>query len=84
MLSVRVSREALHGLEKASSLVMAPIEEKCPDPELLKRIEQAEDKKERNRLICKAYKAGHSQHKIAEAAGISQPAVHGVIRRSRY
>ena len=83
MLSVRVSREALAELEKASTLVEAPMEEKCADPVLLERIKRAKDRKERNALILEAYEAGHSQHKISEVLGISQPAVHGIIRRSR-
>jgi len=81
MLAVRVSQEALGGLQRASALVTAPKEEKGPDPKLLERIRLAEDKKERNARIAEAYEAGHSQHKIAEVAGISQPAVHGIVKR---
>jgi len=33
--------------------------------------------------IVKAYKKGYSQHIIAKVLGVSQPAVSGVIRRSR-
>jgi predicted transcriptional regulator len=33
--------------------------------------------------IVKAYKKGYSQHLIAKVLGVSQPAVSGVIRRSR-
>ncbi len=83
VLSIRVGQEALAELEKASTLVEASMEKESPDPRLLERIRQAKEKKERNALICKAYTAGHSQHQIAEVLGISQPAVHGIIRRSR-
>ncbi|WP_456322137.1 sigma factor-like helix-turn-helix DNA-binding protein [Hydrogenimonas sp.] len=83
MLSIRVGQEALAELEKASTLVEDSMEKESPDPRLLERIRQAKEKKERKTLICEAYTAGHSQHKIAEVLGISQSAVHGIIRRSR-
>ncbi len=41
------------------------------------------DLKERNDKIVKAYEQGYSQHMIAKVLGISQPAVHGVIKRSK-
>ena len=46
-------------------------------------IHQFNDIKERNKKIVKAYKKGYSQHLIAKVLGVSQPAVSGVIRRSR-
>ncbi len=46
-------------------------------------LEKAKDTKERNTQILKAYKQGYSQHMIAKVLGISQPAVFGVIKRSR-
>ncbi|WP_295421896.1 helix-turn-helix domain-containing protein [Sulfurovum sp.] len=39
--------------------------------------------KERNATILKAYEKGYAQHMIAKVLGISQPAVYGVIKRSR-
>jgi len=39
--------------------------------------------KERNSKIVKAYAQGYSQHTIAKVLGLSQPAVFGVIKRSR-
>ena len=39
--------------------------------------------KEKNKQILKAYEKGYSQHMIAKVLGISQPAVHGVIKRNR-
>ncbi|WP_457593968.1 helix-turn-helix domain-containing protein [Hydrogenimonas sp.] len=59
------------------------MEEEIADPTFLERIKRAIDKKERNALTLEAYEAGNPQHKIAELLGISQPAVHGIIRRSR-
>ena len=44
---------------------------------------QNKDIKERNNKIVKAYEEGYSQHMIAKVLDISQPAVYGVIKRSR-
>jgi predicted transcriptional regulator len=41
------------------------------------------DIQERNKQILKAYTQGYSQHMIAKVMGISQPAVSGVIKRSK-
>ena len=41
------------------------------------------DLKKRNTKIVKAYQQGYSQHMIAKVLDISQPAVYGVIKRSR-
>jgi len=46
-------------------------------------LSKPQDKKERNKQILKAYKQGYSQHMIAKVLGISQPAVNGIIRRSK-
>jgi predicted XRE-type DNA-binding protein len=46
-------------------------------------INRGIDIKERNSKIVKAYKNGYSQHMIAKVLGISQPAVSGIVRRSR-
>jgi DNA-directed RNA polymerase specialized sigma subunit len=47
------------------------------------KFENITDIKERNKKIVKAYKKGYSQHMIAKVLGVSQPAMSGVIRRSR-
>jgi DNA-directed RNA polymerase specialized sigma subunit len=47
------------------------------------KFENITDIKERNKKIVKAYKKGYFQHMIAKVLGVSQPAVSGVIRRSR-
>jgi DNA-directed RNA polymerase specialized sigma subunit len=47
------------------------------------KFENITDIKGRNKKIVKAYKKGYSQHMIAKVLGVSQPAVSGVIRRSR-
>jgi len=41
------------------------------------------DLQERNTKIVKAYEQGYSQHMIAKVLGLSQPAIYGVIKRSR-
>jgi len=46
-------------------------------------LTDAKDMQARNKQILKAYEQGYSQHMIAKVLGISQPAVHGVIKRSR-
>ncbi|BDY13318.1 transposase [Hydrogenimonas cancrithermarum] len=83
MLSVRVSKETLSELEKASSLVEASIQKEEPPSELLEKVKIAQKREERNAKIVQAYEAGHSQHAIAKAVGISQPAVYGILRRMR-
>jgi transposase len=49
---------------------------------LQKILAKAKNTKERNALILQAYKEGYSQHKIAEALGLSQPTVFGIIKRT--
>ncbi len=74
----------LSEMKKASSLVEASDIDKKPDKEKLRELlEKVKDKKERNRQIVKTYKQGYSQHMIAKVLGISQQAVHGIIKRSR-
>jgi DNA-binding transcriptional regulator LsrR (DeoR family) len=69
-------------MEKASSLIEPSAQKRGPDIEKLKRkLSGYGDIKERNELIVKAYEQGYSQHMIAKVLGISQPAVHGVIKR---
>jgi DNA-directed RNA polymerase specialized sigma subunit len=53
------------------------------EEDLKELFENIRDIKERNKKIVKAYKKGYSQHLIAKVLGVSQPAVSGVIRRSR-
>jgi len=67
-------------------LSVVPIsgQNKKPDiKKLTKMFEKIEDIKKRNKQIVKAYEQGYSQHMIAKVLGISQPAVNGVIRRSK-
>ena len=79
-----VDRQQLQELKTASSLVEAPNSNKKSD---MKRLEKMfaniTDTKERNKQILKAVAKGYSQHSIAKVLGISQPAVYGVIKRSR-
>jgi len=46
-------------------------------------LKNINDIKERNKQILKAIDKGYSQHMIAKVLGISQPAVYGVVKRSR-
>ena len=74
----------LADMKKASSLVEAPNIELKPNEETLREIlEEAKDKKERNRLIVLCYEEGYSQHMMAKVLGISQQAVHGIVKRSK-
>ena len=83
-LNSDVDSSILQELKKASSLIEASNIDKKPDIEKLKKILiHFKDIKERNKKIIKAYEKGYSQHMIAKVLGISQPAVHGVIKRSK-
>jgi len=84
MLKSSVDSAVLQELKKASSLVEAPNVENKPDiKKLEKMLANPKEMKERNKQIVKAYEQGYSQHSIAKVLGISQPAVNGVIKRSR-
>ncbi len=84
MLNGNVDTSELQALKNASSLVEAPNVDKKQDIEkLIKMLTDHKDLKERNDKIVKAYGQGYSQHMIAKVLGISQPAVHGVIKRSK-
>ena len=84
MLESSVDSSTLQELKKASSLIEAPNVKKIPDIEKLKKmLLQTQEIKERNKQIVKAYEQGYSQHLMAKVLGISQPAVYGVIKRSK-
>ncbi|MFT7880573.1 MAG: transposase [Sulfurimonas sp.] len=74
----------LQELKRASSLVEAPNVDNKPKEEKLQALfEGIVDIKERNRQILIAIEKGYSQHMIAKVLGISQPAVYGVVKRSK-
>jgi len=84
MLNSSVDSSVLQELKKASSLVEAPnIDKKTDIKKLTKILADTKDLQERNAKIVKAYEEGYSQHMIAKVLGLSQPAVHSVIKRSR-
>ena len=86
LLNSKIDTAQLQELKKASSLVEAPNSNKKLDMQKLEKIfdsRSRDDIKTRNRKILKAYEQGYSQHMIAKVLGISQPAVNGVISRSR-
>ena len=84
LLDSKIDTAQLKELETASSLVEAPDIDAKPDIEKLKKMfDESGDIKTRNEKIVQAYEQGYSQHMIAKVLGISQPAVHGVIRRSK-
>ncbi len=83
MLNSDVDTSVLQELKKASSLIEASNVDKKPDVKKLEKMLLDKDMKERNKQIIKAYEKGYSQHMIAKVLGISQPAVYGVIKRSR-
>jgi DNA-directed RNA polymerase specialized sigma subunit len=85
-LTAPVDSSQLQELKKAASLVEAPNMKanlKLLEEKLQNLFDNVEDKKERNKLIVNAVKKGYSQHLIAKVLGISQPAVYGVVKRSR-
>jgi len=79
-----VDSSQLQELRKASSLVEAPNVDNRPKIEMCQKLfENINDTKERNKQILGAIEKGYSQHMIAKVLGLSQPAVHGVLKRSR-
>ena len=79
-----IDARELQELRKASSLIEAPNVDTRPKVEDLENLFQdIKDMKERNTMILDAIAQGYSQHMIAKVLGISQPAVYGVIKRSR-
>ena len=84
MLNCDVDSSMLQELKTASSLIEAANVDKKPDIEkLTKLFDGVTVIKKRNKKIVKTYEQGYSQHMIAKVLGISQPAVNGVIRRSK-
>ncbi|WP_456456965.1 helix-turn-helix domain-containing protein [Nitratifractor sp.] len=50
----------------------------------LKRLfDNVDEIKERNRRILQAYQQGYSKHRIARVLGLSQPTVHGIVKRMK-
>jgi len=83
-LNSPVDTSQLDEMRKASALVEASNTQKKPDLEKLKtKLLKAEDIKERNTQIVKAYEKGYSQQMIATVLGITQQAVCAVVKRSR-
>ena len=79
-----VDSSQLQELKKASSLVEAPNVDKRPKIEMCQKLfENIVDTKERNKQILGAIEKGYSQHMIARVLRLSQPAVYGVVKRSR-
>lgn len=71
-------------MRKASSLVEAPNIDKKPDEiKLRKMLAKAQDTKERNTQIVKAYKQGYSQHMIANVLELNQETVQRIIKRTK-
>ena len=84
LLENSVDNDTLTELKKASALVAAPRGKNNPDTDALKRrFAKVKDIKERNQVILKSIEQGYSQHQIAKVLGITQPAVYGVIKRSK-
>jgi DNA-directed RNA polymerase specialized sigma subunit len=82
LLTAPVDTKELTEMTKASSLIEAPAQKNSPDiKKLEKMLRGFSGIEERNKQIVKAYEQGYSQHMIAKVLGISQPAVHGVIKR---
>ena len=83
-LTTSVDNTQLQELKIASSLIATPDIDKRPKIEDCQKLFQnINDIKERNKQILKAIEQGFSQHMIAKVLGISQQAVHGVVKRNR-
>ena len=83
LLSEPVDADQLKELKKSSATVEAPEEDK-PDEASLKRLfDNVDEIKERNRRILQAYEQGYSQHRIAKVLGLTQPTVHGIVKRMK-
>jgi DNA-binding NarL/FixJ family response regulator len=66
-----------------SSLIETTTQKRDPDIYKPKKMPNGYGNiRERNASIVKAYEQGYSRHMIAKVLGISQPAVHGVVKRS--
>ena len=81
-LNAAINTAQLQAMRKASSLVEAPNVDNTPDSETLKNyFKEAKETKERNIIICKAYKEGYSQHMIAKVLGLAQSTVSAIVKR---
>ncbi len=80
-LYATVDQEQLQDLKRASSLMGVPHTKELDIAKLQKMLKSFEDKKERNSIICKAYKLGYSQHAIAKALKVAQSTVQRVIKK---
>ena len=83
-LNSSLDTSQLQEMKKASSLVQAPNVDRKPDIEKLRKIfAKAEDTKERNRKIVKAYEKGYSQHMISKVLELNQATVQRIIKRTK-
>lgn len=83
-LTSPVDTSQLQEMRKASSLVEAPnVDKKLDSVELTKMFADIKDIQVRNKQILKAIEEGYSQHMIAKVLEVSQPAVYGVVKRSK-
>jgi len=81
-LNSEIDTSQLQEMKKASSLVEAPNVDKKPDIKMLsKQFKKSQTTKERNAIICKAYKEGYSQHMIAKVLGLAQSTVSAIVKR---
>lgn len=84
LLDSSVDTAVLAELKKASSMLEAPNTGKKPDDAALETmLHNAQNKKERNRLVLKAYEEGYSQHRIAKVLGLNQATVQRIIVRTK-
>ena len=81
-LKSKIDTSQLQEMKKASSLVEAPaIHHKHSVDNLKKRFKKTLTTKERNAMICEAYKDGYSQHMIARVLGMAQSTVSAIVRK---
>jgi REP element-mobilizing transposase RayT len=79
-----IDERVLDEMQKASALVVMNEKPKTDDRQRLQQLfKKADTKPQRNARILEAYESGISQHKIASFLGLSQPTVHGIIKREK-
>lgn len=74
----------LDEIKKASNLVVTSIKEHKPDiKKLQKKLHNAQNIDERNKILFEANKEGFSQHSLSTIVGMSQTQVSRIIKKQR-
>ena len=82
--TIPADEDDLRKLRTTTNLLEVPAKKEALDEKkLIKLFKKFKNTEERNNQILQAYQEGYSQYKIAKVIGISQPAVNGVMKRSK-